>query len=425
MAMDAEFAKPELGFDPADNQVVKEYYGREISRPAMDPSGQRAATVMERIDEQFESFSEMIGREPTEEEKNRMEEVQIKCSGWLEGAKIDLEGKDQVPIAWFNRLVVELEDTILRVARDHVESSACYITASTACGDSTVLVDELNKLEEAASTQYDPKKKEDEIDFMKLLLETDIGEARAKSQNLKGEIARLENIATRSEDDYIKIIKAKNTMIKDYEDQLGQLLKSDTNDGASVNDSNKQLSPEIHEHQLDIENLRREKAALKGKGRQTDTLERQVNQLKLQADTPSTKHPNDEKGNNKPVDTLQAQIKALQDENSKIEKNLNEELQNLKEELESYKGRLIVGGCEDEVDPSEKEVEDFEAAQREPSFEKYQKKRISAVTKVHDGLRALRIAFEQLLEDIGSEDKPSTTQQTHARSCRCFEDTSI
>jgi myosin heavy subunit len=126
MSLNSHWAKPEPGFDSTRNEVVSLMYSKSEDRPkpAVDLKGQRAPPVQERIDALVQDFVSYVGREPTAEEKKHMEDTQIKCSGWLEGLKIDLEGKDSVPIQFFNRLVDEQENMILFVAQDRVRLDA-------------------------------------------------------------------------------------------------------------------------------------------------------------------------------------------------------------------------------------------------------------------------------------------------------------
>lgn len=125
MSMKEVWAKPEEGFDPEDNQVVLDYNAaRAEQEHTMSHLGQRAPQLEERIQEQIANFKKLTGTDPTEEQKRRIRDVTTRNSGWLQGLKIDAAGMKEIPVAYFNRLAEENEDTIQWVARYRAQSEA-------------------------------------------------------------------------------------------------------------------------------------------------------------------------------------------------------------------------------------------------------------------------------------------------------------
>jgi chromosome segregation ATPase len=124
------FSRPEPGFnkdDPALKQMVKDFYDpANRHRHTLDPRGERSPPLAERIQQKLAEYERNIKRKPTEEEAERITQVMEKCSGWLEGLKIDVAGKTEVPIAAFNRLAHDYAETIEWLVRDRVHYDAKY-----------------------------------------------------------------------------------------------------------------------------------------------------------------------------------------------------------------------------------------------------------------------------------------------------------
>lgn len=83
------------------------------SRSSLEPQTQAAPSLDARIQNKLQDFSSQLGREPTEDEKLWINRIETRCSGWLEGLRADVTGKDTVPVSFLNRLEDEQEQMIL------------------------------------------------------------------------------------------------------------------------------------------------------------------------------------------------------------------------------------------------------------------------------------------------------------------------
>ncbi|OTA70552.1 hypothetical protein K449DRAFT_393545 [Hypoxylon sp. EC38] len=113
------FAVPDPNFDPTNTEYIREYYKKKEERGALNPEDGIEDDVEAEAMKVVAEWEKVEGREATEEERNRMMEKvrRIRRGNWLEGAKTQLVGKTEVPIAWFNRLVAENEACIGYVAK--------------------------------------------------------------------------------------------------------------------------------------------------------------------------------------------------------------------------------------------------------------------------------------------------------------------
>lgn len=130
-----QFEKPDPGFDPADNKVVKDHFLNMDGETYILGGGELAPPIEERIQTKLKDFTISAGREPTPEERQIIRQKMYACSGWLEGLKPELEGKKVVPIEAFNRLVYEHEKTIEFVARDRVAYTSRFEARLAECDD--------------------------------------------------------------------------------------------------------------------------------------------------------------------------------------------------------------------------------------------------------------------------------------------------
>ncbi|KAI1879161.1 hypothetical protein JX265_002115 [Neoarthrinium moseri] len=183
------FARPEEGFDPNDRSVIDRYNAQMASlEHPLHRHGQRADPIEERVKNALEQYERVVGRPATDKERQRIEETHFKLSGWLEGLKIDMAGKTEVPVAAFNRLVAEHEDTIQWVARDRVNHDA-QMTEKLLRRDDRIT--ELEKqlataqstpveLQDLQSQLQESQKKLDEITKERQDLETKVKEEEMK-----------------------------------------------------------------------------------------------------------------------------------------------------------------------------------------------------------------------------------------------------
>lgn len=220
MSIDPEFARPEGGFDPTQNQIVSDMYPGGAVRAPLDPKGQRAPTVLERIDAAIKDFERLIGRPPDADERKRLEDLQIRCSGWLEGLKIDLEGATVVPLEYFNRLVEEQENTILYVTHDRVHSDALYIQKCLERDD------EIGRLSDELSLVNDRLKEFEELEGS-LRKEADMVRSELNSSimetlRLQDQLEKLKGAPSHL-DAQFDALKVESAAIKELERKNGDL----------------------------------------------------------------------------------------------------------------------------------------------------------------------------------------------------------
>ncbi|KAI0471307.1 hypothetical protein F4859DRAFT_522538 [Xylaria cf. heliscus] len=110
------FAGPPPGFDPEQTGAAfLEGHGQGLLNPADGIEESVDAEIARKIDE----LEKARGGPATDNEKERIANRirALREGGWLEGLKLQLAGKNSVPIEYFNRLVAEHENAIVKVAR--------------------------------------------------------------------------------------------------------------------------------------------------------------------------------------------------------------------------------------------------------------------------------------------------------------------
>ncbi|KAI2605914.1 uncharacterized protein GGS25DRAFT_498593 [Hypoxylon fragiforme] len=115
----AGFSVADPGFDPANKGSIGAHYvGTGGTGIHDDPHGIEEDIESE-IAKAIADFEAAKGSAASDEERDRITTTirSLRESGWLEGAKTQLEGKDSVPIAWFNRVVAENERYITHIAQ--------------------------------------------------------------------------------------------------------------------------------------------------------------------------------------------------------------------------------------------------------------------------------------------------------------------
>lgn len=120
-----QFARPEPGFDPTGDHFVRQYHKDAGStHHVLGHLRQPGPAMKERYLQSIDDLQQATGRAPTEQERDFIEKTLRKNTGWLEGYKATLEGQTTVPMAAFNRLAQDYEETILHVARDRAAYEA-------------------------------------------------------------------------------------------------------------------------------------------------------------------------------------------------------------------------------------------------------------------------------------------------------------
>ncbi|KAI2470945.1 hypothetical protein F4781DRAFT_388929 [Annulohypoxylon bovei var. microspora] len=119
------FSLPDANFEPWNNQAVRDYYKKKEQQGVL--TGQNAVEddVETEARQVVANWEKVMGRQATTEESERMMAKirRIRAGAWLEGLKAQLVGETTVPIAYFNRLVAENEQSIAFVAEKMAEMS--------------------------------------------------------------------------------------------------------------------------------------------------------------------------------------------------------------------------------------------------------------------------------------------------------------
>lgn len=381
MSIDPEFAKPEPGFDPTDNQVVLDYYPGGRMRAALDPKGQRAPTVQERINDVVGDFIRLIGRAPTEDERKRLNEIQLKCSGWLEGLKIDLEGKQDVPIKYFNRLVEEQEDTILFVVRDRVNFDAIYI--------------------------HKVLEREDEIKR----LVAELNEANDGLQDSKQLGQQLQDTVNDIDSKY----QIAQLTIAELQDEL-EKLRVNTKDCPEVKAQNQKLKEQVSNLQdkitkLDNNKPRSREDELENTNRQIGVLDVQMHTIRAAKPVSGYTSMQDEKEATEQLESLELQLDLLhwqifEEDDRKDEFNhLNKKSKDLGREVAQLKKEISI--CREDNITLRGQIENL-------------KEQTEASKKDRDTLEnmnnKLTEALQQELQDLKGQRADGSTELTHLKA---------
>ncbi|ETS74636.1 hypothetical protein PFICI_13120 [Pestalotiopsis fici W106-1] len=177
MSLKPTWAVPEPGFDETKNEHVLKMYKTlaDGSRPAMVQQTQTAASLEARIEEKLQDFTHQIGRAPTEEEKKWITQVETRCSGWLEGLRVDLQGKTTVPVSHLNRLEDQQEKVILYFSRELMDLKAANARDSRGFNHG-------NLSGNADGSKDSAKELQKQVDQLKLQLQ----DMDSQLENLKG-----------------------------------------------------------------------------------------------------------------------------------------------------------------------------------------------------------------------------------------------
>ncbi|KAI0543909.1 hypothetical protein F4679DRAFT_566971 [Xylaria curta] len=110
------FARPPPDFDPEQaGAEFRKGHGQGL----LNPADAIEESVEDEIKRKTAELEKAKNKPLTDKEKERVANKirSLREGGWLEGLKLQLVGKDAVPIEYFNRLVAEHENTIFKVAQ--------------------------------------------------------------------------------------------------------------------------------------------------------------------------------------------------------------------------------------------------------------------------------------------------------------------
>ncbi|KAI1428594.1 hypothetical protein F5Y12DRAFT_730731 [Xylaria sp. FL1777] len=115
------FARPPPGFDP---EQAKGDFLEGHGQGLLDPNDAIDESIEDEIKRKIAELGDAKKSPVTDEEKERIANKirSLREGGWLDGLKLQLVGKDAVPIEYFNRLAAEHENTILKVAQINAQA---------------------------------------------------------------------------------------------------------------------------------------------------------------------------------------------------------------------------------------------------------------------------------------------------------------
>ncbi|KAI0137927.1 hypothetical protein F4776DRAFT_670897 [Hypoxylon sp. NC0597] len=275
------FTMPDPTFDPNDNEFIREYYRKKEERGPLNPEDGIEDDVEEEAKKVVAEWEKVEGRKATEEERNiMMEKVRrLRVGNWLEGARTQLVGKKEVPIAWFNRVVAENEACIGYVAKQMAAVAKERREMYTTIKDLRSSVQQLEIGASNAIGAYDNAWKEERERMLSengalreqnAQLQKDLAEAQSNSENaeLQGKVERLQSELNGAYEERREL----NTKMESLEDQLNESRKRENSLKESLRgDSNneEEISSNLrtqNESLLNtIESLTRQRDELRGR----------------------------------------------------------------------------------------------------------------------------------------------------------------
>ncbi|CAJ2503028.1 Uu.00g104220.m01.CDS01 [Anthostomella pinea] len=180
----AGFSLPPPGFDPkTDGEKTRKYYAEQYKKGPLDPEDQVGESVEEEIDRQITELEKMRGKTVPQDEQDRIAAKIRKVRGgsWLEALKVELRGKTDVPIAYFNRLVAEYEGTIPLVVSFRAK-------AEKDVADKDKTIKDLKKqLDSGQASSSDPKLEKENSD-----LKSENESLTKENNDLKDQLEKLQ-----------------------------------------------------------------------------------------------------------------------------------------------------------------------------------------------------------------------------------------
>ncbi|KAI1366207.1 hypothetical protein F5Y08DRAFT_351968 [Xylaria arbuscula] len=336
------FARPPPDFDP---EQAKAEFLKTAGKSFLDPRDEVEESVEDEIQRKISELEKAKDGPVAAEEKEKIaRKVRFLREGaWLEGLKLELTGRDAVPIEYFNRIVAENEDSIRKVAqinskaeRELAKKDAQIKDLKTSSGQSIKLQDELTKSEQRGDAL--------EIEVRKLKVELDRKNAKPKETaaekdaltKCKRQVAELQKSLKAANGD---LVNARDTLSKRHEEV--ESLKQQKADGREREDGLKAQA-------RDLMNQIKERTDASN---QSSALQKQIDQSKLErAD-------------------CQAKIAALEGENKKLKDAA--EAQKEPDDLHKRIAELEAGWaeCKDKVKALEDENKSLKNASQGSSAE--------------------------------------------------------
>ncbi|KAI0842581.1 hypothetical protein F5Y06DRAFT_292515 [Hypoxylon sp. FL0890] len=197
------FTLPDPNFDPSRNPFLQQHYKNKREKGALPPEDGIEDDIETEANRRIADWEKVMGRKATDEERERMTGKirQVLSGSWLEGAKAQLVGKKEVPIAWFNRLVAENERCIGFVAQRMAGLSHERMETHRTIKE---LQDTIKKLEEDKSSgdadddnckeELEKKKAENaKLEGQNTKLQEDLTKSKSREKNLQEKNERVES----------------------------------------------------------------------------------------------------------------------------------------------------------------------------------------------------------------------------------------
>ncbi|KAI0421348.1 hypothetical protein F5X98DRAFT_390514 [Xylaria grammica] len=373
----------------------------------VDPANEVDESVEDEIKRKIAELEQEMGGPVTDEEKERIGNKirSLREGGWLESLKLELVGKDSVPIEYFNRIVAENESSITKVAQIAAKADRKVAQKNaliedlknmsrTKSGDDAkyleneILNDEINDLK-AKLTKC--QKRGSQLERKLLGLEDELQQERSKSQGLEDELQQEKLKPRESSKDDDALAKCKSRA-----DDLQRRLDSMQ---ASVMQCRKTASEQYEKAQSLLRQMtdsRRREESLKDEVRNL----RAQNESLSEAVVPAT--------DLKQLDILRKQIVRSELDRA----NCQAELQSLKNENRDLKNAATVQGQPGDPEGLRKRITELEADRencndmvRSLREENENLKNIVAVQAEPNDPEGLRDRVVDLLSEVSARDE--------------------
>ncbi|KAK5632075.1 hypothetical protein RRF57_007789 [Xylaria bambusicola] len=373
------FARPPPDFDP---EQAKEDFLKSAGGSFLDGRDEIDDSVEDEIRRKFSELEKARGKPVAAEEKERIANKvrSLREGGWLEGLKLQLVGKDAVPIEYFNRIAAENENSIQRVAQINAQAERKLAKKDSQIKDLRKDTSRANKLqEELVKCERRGADLEAQIQDLKNKLEhekakqqkADANNALTKCESQVNDLQRKLDAADRDLDNARQSLSRHYEELNSLRQQRQEARKREESLKAQARDlidDNRKLKAAVNQLSTLQKQVVKENEELKNKAKilgQPDDLRKRIVEL--------------EAGWEKCKD----KVKALEDENK-----------NLKDASKAASGNL----SNPDLDSLRKRVAELEAG----------------IMRRDEDITALRAQLEQVTAGM-SEDSPTELQ------ARCIE----
>ncbi|RWA09583.1 hypothetical protein EKO27_g5521 [Xylaria grammica] len=386
------FERPPPDFDP------KQPRGGFLAghgQGLIDPANEVDESVEDEIKRKIAELEQEMGGPVTDEEKERIGNKirSLREGGWLESLKLELVGKDSVPIEYFNRIVAENESSIAKVAQITAKADRKNMSRKKSGDDeqyleNVILNDEINDLK-AKLTKC--QKRGSKLERKLLGLEDELQQERSKSQGLEDKLQQEKLKPRESAKDDDALAKCEGRA-DDLQRQLDSM-------GASVMQCRKTAYEQYEKAQSLLQQMsdsRQREESLKDEVRKL----RAQNESLSEAVVPAT--------DLNQLDSLRKQIVRSELDRA----NCQAELESLKNENRDLKNAATVQGQPGDPEGLRKRITELEADRencndmvRSLREENENLKRIVAVQAEPNDPEGLRDRVVDLLSEVSARDE--------------------